>query len=325
MTSPAHKTGRPKTGDRRRSGKAARGLALPPAGPDSLQPQDLVLDLLGWYPRPAGGRAWSGGLVLLLGDLGFTRGAARIALGRLVRRDLLARIRESRLVYYVPTPRLERVLAEGERRIRSFGHELSWDGLWTVLWYAVPVDQKTERRRLARRLRFLGFGSPQEGMWIAPRDREGEVLRVIDDLRLGDHVTVVVGRAAAGTDVGQLANRLWDLPGLAQRYADFVKRFYPFRTRQAAASLSDREAFLIRTRAVAEFRRFPALDPSLPEEIVGDSWKRRKVVATFHELDEALRAASLRYFQRVNAAPRRPARGASRQQVDARGKGGSPA
>ncbi len=28
-----------------------------------------------------------------------------------------------------------------------------------------------ERQRLALRLRFLGFGSLQDGVWISPRDR----------------------------------------------------------------------------------------------------------------------------------------------------------
>ena len=130
---------------------------------EALQPQELVLDLLGWYVRPAGGHVWSGGLVRLLGELGFSTPATRIALGRLVRRGLLAPAKDGRLVHYDFTPRLETLLAEGTRRIDSFALDEPWDGLWTVLWYAIPEEQKAAGRRLAPRLRFHGFGSPQEG------------------------------------------------------------------------------------------------------------------------------------------------------------------
>ena len=61
---------------------------------EPLQPQDLVITLLGTYVRPVrGDRVWSGGLVALLGELGFSHGAARVALTRLVRRGLIARER----------------------------------------------------------------------------------------------------------------------------------------------------------------------------------------------------------------------------------------
>lgn len=275
---------------------------------ESLQPQELVLDLLGWYAHPEVARVWSGGLVHLLGELGFSTPAARIALGRLVRRGLLAPVKEGRLVHYALTRRLETLLAEGTRRIESFALDEPWDGLWTVLWYSIPEEQKAAGRRLARRLRFLGFGSPQEGMWLAPRDRVADVESLVADLGLEGHVAVVVGPAAASTDPGALIRRLWDLPDLAARYAAYVEAFSPFCIAASANGLSDRDAFVIRTRALAEYRRFPALDPTLPEEVVGESWKRREVVDTFHGIFETLRPAATRHFEQANAPGHRPAR-----------------
>ena len=68
----------------------------PLASSEPLQPQDLVITLLGTYVRPYGDTVWSGGLVALLGELGFSHGAARVALTRLVRRGLIARRRSGR-------------------------------------------------------------------------------------------------------------------------------------------------------------------------------------------------------------------------------------
>ncbi|HXO06662.1 MAG TPA: hypothetical protein VN880_01450, partial [Solirubrobacteraceae bacterium] len=67
---------------------------------EQVQPQELAITLLGTYVRPFGDRVWSGGLVVLLGELRFSEGAARVALTRLVRRGLIERIRDGRLVHY---------------------------------------------------------------------------------------------------------------------------------------------------------------------------------------------------------------------------------
>src|SRR5207248_1114681 len=98
-----------------RAGARVRAVNGPP------QPQDLVITMLGTYVRPTGDTVWSGGLVTLLGQFGFSHGAARVALMRLVRRELLARIRDGRHVHYRLTSRCERLLEEGDGRIFSLG------------------------------------------------------------------------------------------------------------------------------------------------------------------------------------------------------------
>src|SRR5436305_14719654 len=84
-------------------------------------PQDLVISLLGAHVNPRRRAVWSGGLVRLLDEFGFSNGAARVALNRLVARDLLARNKNGRLVHYTLTPRTVQVLAEGDRRTFSLG------------------------------------------------------------------------------------------------------------------------------------------------------------------------------------------------------------
>ena len=117
-------------------------------------PQSLVLTLLGSYVHPEERTVWSGGLVTLLGELGFSAGAARVALARLTRRDLLARVRDGRLVHYRATARASSLLAEGDRRIFSLGQNRRPADVWTLLWNVIPVDRRVERVRLARRSRF---------------------------------------------------------------------------------------------------------------------------------------------------------------------------
>jgi phenylacetic acid degradation operon negative regulatory protein len=269
---------------------------------EQLQPQDLVITMLGTYVRPYGDRVWSGGLVVLLGELGFSHGAARVALTRLVRRGLIARIREGRLVHYRVTSRAERLLAEGDGRIFSLGHPRDDGSTWTLLWHQIPEDRRLERSRLARRLRFLGFGSAQDSVWVSPHDHSREVEELLAELDVAEHATSFRARVGAVAGLSALVSRAWDLSGLVDRYEAFQSEFSPFLAGRVRAGLSDAEAFLVRTRLVHQFRGFPLLDPELPEEMAAMSQPREQAVETFHELYARLAEPSQRHFESVTAA-----------------------
>jgi phenylacetic acid degradation operon negative regulatory protein len=263
---------------------------------DTIQPQDLAVTLLGAYVRPRPRPVWSGGLVHLLGEFGFSTGAARVALARLVRRGLLARIKEGRLVYYTLTERSEHLLAEGDRRIFSLGIDIEWDGTWTILWHSIPEDRRVERSRLGRRLRFLGFGSVQDGTWISPHDREREVLELVEELGVEDRVGAVLGRPARSLHIDELINRAWDLKELTRRYEAFVAEFGAYRGKRLTSELEDREAFLVRTRLVHAFRQFPFLDPDLPDELMPGHRVRREAAETFHQVYDELAPPAQGHF-----------------------------
>jgi phenylacetic acid degradation operon negative regulatory protein len=263
---------------------------------NAIQPQDLAVTLLGAYVRPHPRPVWSGGMVHLLGEFGFSTGAARVALARLVRRGLLARIKEGRLVYYTLTERSEHLLAEGDRRIFSLGIDVQWDGTWTILWHSIPEERRVERSRLGRRLRFLGFGSVQDGTWISPHDRGQEILELVEELRVEERVGAVLGRPARSLQINELINRAWDLGELTRRYEEFVAAFAPYRGKRLMSQLDDREAFLVRTRLVHAFRQFPFLDPDLPDELMPRHRVRREAAETFHEVYDDLADPAQQHF-----------------------------
>lgn len=271
-------------------------------GGSQAQPQDLVVTLLGTYVGQRTRTVWSGGLVRLLSELGFSAAASRVALSRLVNRGLLARTRSGRLVHYRLTPRCTALLAEGDARIFALGRRHNDGDCWTVLWHAIPDDRKLERSWLARRLRFLGFGSLQDGTWIAARDREDEVVALLDDLAVRRYAAVMVGRPAASVDFAGVVSRAWDLRQLDQRYRDFVRTFAPYARDGRAHKPRDREAFALRTRLVNAYRAFPALDPELPPSVAPEPKHREQAVSLFHRLYGGLAAPAQRYFDSVALA-----------------------
>jgi phenylacetic acid degradation operon negative regulatory protein len=257
-------------------------------------PQDLVLSLLGAHHVPRErGEVWSGGLVRLLEEFGFSAGAARVALNRLVARELLARSRDGRHVHYALTPRTLAVLAEGDERIFTLGGTARRETTWTVLWHSIPEDRRLARTRLVRRLRFLGFGSVQDGTWLAPHDREAEVAKLLDELEVAAHAGVLMGRPATAVDFATFVARVWDLDELAERYRAFVAHFGDQRV------ADDRQALLLRTRLVHTFREFPFLDPELPEDLVPAPKHRAGALRLFHDLYPSLAPAAQRYFDEV--------------------------
>ncbi len=271
---------------------------------DTLQPQDLVITMLGTYVRPFARAVWSGGLVSLLGEFGFSDGAARAALTRLVRRELIARVRSGRLVHYRLTPRCERLLIEGDGRIFTLGRLPADVGPWTVVWHQIPEEHRIERTRLGRRLRFLGFGSVQDSVWLSPHDHSGEVAELLGELGVADSAVVFVASLRTGPGRAAMVTRAWDLSGLEERYGAFCSGFESY----LSASLGDRDAFLVRTRLMHAFRAFAQLDPELPDELAPLSHSRARAVEIFDALYDGLAAASQRHFDAVaRSTPSAPA------------------
>jgi phenylacetic acid degradation operon negative regulatory protein len=270
---------------------------------DPLHPRELIMTLLGGYVWGRRETVWSGGLVTLLTELGFSTGAARAALTRFAGRDLLARTRRGRHIHYRLTDRAKRLLAEGDRRIFSLGTNAGPADAWTMLWHGIPEAQRLERGRLARRLRFLGFGTPQDGLWLSPRDRQREVVPILEEHGIVQHCGVLVGRFAGFPGTTALVQRAWDLESLCERYRAYTSEFKPYARRRGVPRLDDPAAFRVRTRVLHLYRAFPFLDPDLPDELMPDPRARPQAVAVFSSAYEALAAPAQRHFDLVTGRP----------------------
>lgn len=263
---------------------------------DRGEPQDLVVTMLAIYGRTQQHELWSGGLVHLLCELGFSTAAARAALARLVRRGLLRRRKEGRLAFYEMTERCKELVKEGDERILTLGLGHDWDGTWTVVWHSIPEERPVDRNRLARRLRFLGFRSIQDGIWISPHSREGEVLRVARDLSVERHVGALIGTPPPELPIDELIKRGWDLGDLNSRYERFVSEFQCYQSPERRRQLSDPESFLLRTRVAYLFWQFSFLDPEVPDKLMPPGDARRRAAIAFHSIFQGLAGPAQRHF-----------------------------
>jgi phenylacetic acid degradation operon negative regulatory protein len=133
------------------------------------------------------------------------------------------------------------------------------------------------------------------------------VKALIDQLEVADYVSIFLARMARGSEKAILSSGAWELAGLPDRYDEFLAEFSPLTKPKAQRELSDREAFISRSRLVHAFRGFSLLDPELPDSIVPLHDRRSKAVTVFDTVYEDLAPAADRHFEEI-ALPRSTSR-----------------
>jgi len=271
-----------------RPGGAADDPVHLPRMQAGVQPQHLLITLLGdyWYGRRE--HLPSAALVRLLAEFGVTPVGARAALSRLARRGLLESSRVGRRTYYGLTERAAAVIADGARRIYSFGAGArSWSGQWTVAAFSIPEAQRDVRHALRSRLRWLGFAPLYDGVWVTPGDEAAAATAVLKELEIAS-ATVMTAVIAPGSPLDGDPLAAWDLDGLRRRYQRFVAKYGPLLERTRSGEVGASEALVARTGVMNEWRNFPNLDPDLPPELLPRPWPRAEARRIFVEVYNGL-------------------------------------
>jgi phenylacetic acid degradation operon negative regulatory protein len=239
--------------------------------------RSLLLTVLGEFVLPHGEPVWTSTLVTVLGRLGVEEKSARQALARTAAEGWLASVREGRRVRWSLSPPGRRLLTEGAERIYSFSGRLSgWAGEWLLLLVSVPETQRALRHRLRTRLTWAGFGSPAPGVWISPHpDREVECDAVLRELGLGSAAMSFRARFGGIGEQCALVAQAWDVDVIGALYERFIEAFGGLTPQPGDPVL------LAQTRLVHEWRRFPFLDPRLPEELLPAQWIGTRAAALF--------------------------------------------
>jgi len=251
------------------------------------RPPRLLLTLLGDYWWRRAEPLPSAALVALLAEFGVSDSAARAALSRLTRNQLLVTSKSGRRTVVRLSERAARILDDGGNQIFSFGRSSQpWDGMWSLVAFSVPEQNRAARDSLRKQLRWLGFAPLYDGLWVAPRDRAIEVISQLAELGIAT-ATAFRASTVPGVSPDGLPQRAWDLDDLRARYDRFIGHTQGLRERTLAGRVSPVAALVTRTRVMDEWRAFPELDPDLPEELLPDVWPRgraRELFTTTYDL-----------------------------------------
>ena len=94
--------------------------------------------------------------------------------------------------------------------------------------------------------------------------------------------------ALGGTE--RVIEEAWDLPELRAGYEQFVEDFVRLRPRGGEAS------FAAQTALVHAWRRFPFVDPDLPDDLLPRDWPRRRAYELFRDRHEKWAPAAQEHF-----------------------------
>jgi phenylacetic acid degradation operon negative regulatory protein len=269
----------------------------------SLRPQSMVFTLFGDYVRHRGGDAWVGTIIRVGSVFGLSEQAVRSALSRMARRGWLSVRRVRNRSYYGLTERSVKILAEGDRRIFEYPSD-EWDGTWWVLTYSIPERTRELRDRLRKELTWLGYGLLGSATWISPRDHADIIERIVDELGVRGMVELFRGTHHGFSSTRELVNRCWDLESINRRYAEFINEYRPrleaLRQRlQRGDMVSEEEAFRERFLIVHLYRKFPFIDPQLPDALLPEGWLGKEAMAVFRQYRELLAEQANRFFDRI--------------------------
>lgn len=179
--------------------------------------------------------------------VGFTEPAVRVALSRMVAAGDL--VREGEAAYRLS----DRLLARQRRQEAAVHPEtLEWHGTWDLYVVTTTGRSASDRADLRDALAGLRLAEVREGVWTRPSN----LVTVLPD-QVSEVVESFVG--AAVQDSAQLAARLWDLEGWADRARALL-----------AATATDDP--VLRFTACATSGRHLLADPVLPGEVLPEDW-----------------------------------------------------
>jgi phenylacetic acid degradation operon negative regulatory protein len=255
-----------------------------------MQARSALFDLYGDHLRPRGGRAPVAALVRLLAPLGIAAPAVRTAVSRMVRQGWLHPLRLSTGPGYLLTPKAARRLDEAAARIYRT-NQVPWDGTFDLIVIDTP-GARPDRSRLAANLAFLGYGSIDDGTWVATRSTE-EVETLLTETGLR-YERFTASHAAGTEGATALVRRAWNLDEISGAYEQFVRELRPL-VNQVTDASTDEHAYAARFRLVHAWRSFLFRDPQLPPSLLPERWAGQAAAAFFDRHSDRLRPAADRF------------------------------
>jgi len=154
-----------------------------------------------------------------------------------------------------------------------YGEGQSWDGKWRVVVFDIPERYRGMRTVLRRFLKSMGFGQFQRSLWITPFAVGREVKVFIKASRLSEMAFLLEASKISGGGPEHLADRIWGLDKLSQRY-------------EAMAMEWERGQTITKAHKKA-FERLVFGDPLLPKELLPKGFGREKALRVYGRLAES--------------------------------------
>jgi phenylacetic acid degradation operon negative regulatory protein len=253
----------------------------------------LLFTLLGEFVLPGGGTAWTSAVLAVFARLGIEEKTTRQALMRTAASGWLDPEKVGRRTRWRLTASAQKLLTEGAERIYSFtGPGENWDGRWLLVYARIPESDRRARHVVRSRLTWAGFGSLGGGLWISPHpDREAEATGALREAGVAADAHVFVARRSGLAEVQVMVASAWDLDAIEDRYQEFIEEFRA----TAPADVLARQVEIVHA-----WRRFPAIDPLLPRELLPARWSGLRAARLFADRHQRWSGEAKQEWKRLN-------------------------
>lgn len=192
----------------------------------------------------------------------------------------------------------------GEKVARDFPllafQKRKWDGKWRIVLFDIAELNRKVRDMLRRKLKELGFGMFQQSVYISPHNFTKDLLEFLNAAKLSDFVYVfeISHNQMAIGDQKQLANKLWRLDSINERYVKLIEKIRHLtdfngrgiqlngsggeKDRKNKEYKKSREELLKDIRE--EYLNLIIVDPFLPRELLPSDWVLPKLTSMLRKL-----------------------------------------
>lgn len=154
-----------------------------------------------------------------------------------------------------------------------------WDGLFMVVIFDIPEEQRVVRHGLRIKLTELGFGMLQKSVWISPYHFEEDLREYLVENGLKDQVFVLRARRLWLGNKTRMAERVWKLKKINRGYEKVIetldKVIVQGKGKPAPAAVKKAYVLYLDTLAT---------DPLLPKELLPSYWARGQAIDFLNEV-----------------------------------------
>lgn len=152
-----------------------------------------------------------------------------------------------------------------------------WDGQWTIVMYDIP-DLKVNARNYFRfKLKKLGFGSPQESIYVSPLSLSEPVREMVVGEKLTEFVWVTQARRILGMTSQEIVERAWPVKSINHLYEKLLEILPKVKN-------NHRQKKLLLAQWRKLFLSVDAADPYLPMDLLPEDWLGEKCKRAFTHL-----------------------------------------
>jgi phenylacetic acid degradation operon negative regulatory protein len=264
----------------------------------TLRSGSLITTVFGDAIAPRGGNVWLGSLIAVMADFGINERLVRTSVFRLTRDGWLQSEQVGRRSYYSLSAEGRARFEQATQRIYSVPAGI-WDGQWCLLLLS-GLD--TSAKDAARKeLGWLGFAQLSANVLAHPAPDLSDLDQAVKRIGVADKLVVLEGQTIRNEPgMRNLAHSGWNLSEINDRYAAFLTMFRPvMKAISSAVEINEKQAFMVRTLLIQEYRKVLLRDPQLPRQLLPPDWKgtaayqlcRNLYLATHQEADQYLGAA----------------------------------